>query len=562
MAYRITHRLLNHRKLYGYRVVDTNDKEYDLMMLDLLDYAHRGLIEDVDIHKNRLRGSNRCDLRKLPRVEIAKAELPHIDRREMNQYENKCTFSTDTILIEMLRTLPYTKTRNCFDKVIQYLAKQTPKVCGLIGIRRTGKTVLMQQAIRYLMTEGTHASEILYVQVSGEIAAGEFNYALKGYINDNPHIKYVFIDEISFVKGFVNDSAYLSDYLVATLGKRVVLTGTDSLALSLASQEYLYDRIEMIHTTVVSYQEYTTIFGAIELEDYLKTGGIMGSDYFSTYNHVQDYLLTAVSENIRQSLLRTEDAPYWDGLSEILTTAQKFHTITNKIFYYTTTPLVLDTLRGELKFTKEAPHIAMPYDIGQVKELMDREVRIKTRVNLNKVGLNSIIGYLKDIHMIQEIHNLYQDTDKQYHITIPGIRYMITKEFIQAVLKSIGTGVLPLEVEKCIDNNVLGAILEGSILTESILKYGAEYVSYFRYSNQVEIDMVIYNKNTEKYDLYEVKLSHSKKGNQTKNFKAREVLDFFKDRIGEQAVIYMGEADKVGDIKYINAITYIKELHE
>lgn len=59
-----------------------------------------------------------------------------------------------------------------------------------------------------------------------------------------------FIDEITAVTDFQKYGNVLSDYFSAK-GAKVIIAGTDSLGIMLAESDILYDRIQMIHTSIL-----------------------------------------------------------------------------------------------------------------------------------------------------------------------------------------------------------------------------------------------------------------------------------------------------------------------
>ena len=58
----------------------------------------------------------------------------------------------------------------------------------------------------------------------------------------NAGFRYVFIDEVTLMEDFIDSAALFSD-VFATMGMKIVLSGTDSLGFWLAMDEELYDRV-------------------------------------------------------------------------------------------------------------------------------------------------------------------------------------------------------------------------------------------------------------------------------------------------------------------------------
>ena len=79
----------------------------------------------------------------------------------------------------------------------------------------------------------------------------------------NAGFRYVFIDEVTLLEDFIDSAALFSD-VFATMGMKIVLSGTDSLGFWLAMDEELYDRAKPIHTTFIPYREYMNAWGLME----------------------------------------------------------------------------------------------------------------------------------------------------------------------------------------------------------------------------------------------------------------------------------------------------------
>ena len=67
-------------------------------------------------------------------------------------------------------------------------------------------------------------------------------------------------DQVTLMEDFIDSAALFSD-VFATMGMKIVLSGTDSLGFWLAMDEELYDRAKPIHTTFIPYREYSRLLG-------------------------------------------------------------------------------------------------------------------------------------------------------------------------------------------------------------------------------------------------------------------------------------------------------------
>lgn len=133
--------------------------------------------------------------------------------------------------------------RYCFSELMGRLRSGVDnRVTMLYGTRRTGKTVLMQQAVNCLIDSGIPEGEIALVTVQKNKIDGDLlcKYML---VLMRLGIKYLFIDELTYVTGDVNWVSLLSDN---TPGRIVVLSATDSLVLRELTRTVLFERVNVI----------------------------------------------------------------------------------------------------------------------------------------------------------------------------------------------------------------------------------------------------------------------------------------------------------------------------
>ena len=87
--------------------------------------------------------------------------------------------------------------RNCLPNIIQTLKIRHIK--DIIGIRRSGKTVLMYQIISYLIKKGVKAQNILYLNFD-DPKLNNLEESIRNSLQLNPDISHIFIDEIQNIK--------------------------------------------------------------------------------------------------------------------------------------------------------------------------------------------------------------------------------------------------------------------------------------------------------------------------------------------------------------------------
>lgn len=161
------------------------------------------------------------------------------------------------------------------EELSKYKDKDLIKV--LTGIRRSGKSTILEQYSELLKKEGISEKNIIYINFEDN------NYKelldsdkLHNYILDNTDSKvknYIFLDEIQNVPYFQKciDSLYLRKYL------DIYITGSNSYMLSGELATYLTGRYIEIHVLSLSFKEYLSYYGESDelkkYNDYVMYGG-------------------------------------------------------------------------------------------------------------------------------------------------------------------------------------------------------------------------------------------------------------------------------------------------
>ncbi len=178
------------------------------------------------------------------------------------------------------------------DKLIAYKDKSIIKV--LTGIRRCGKSTILNQFKNYLLDNGISEKNIISINFEDN----NNNYLLNSdelhkYILENTDKKvknYIFLDEIQNVIGFEKciDSLLLREYL------DIYITGSNSYMLSGELATFLTGRYIQIHVLPLSFKEYLSYYGESDelkkYNDYVTYGGFPYLINFEDENAKIDYL--------------------------------------------------------------------------------------------------------------------------------------------------------------------------------------------------------------------------------------------------------------------------------
>lgn len=214
--------------------------------------------------------------------------------------------------------------RDCFEQLEEYLySKESDRVCLIFGLRRTGKTTMLRQAIGRMAKE--NLSRTAYIKARRTDNMAMMNRDLKKLFNAG--FRYVFIDEVTLMEDFIDSAALFSD-VFATMGMKIVLSGTDSLGFWLAMDEELYDRAKSIHTTFIPYREYSRLLGIDSIDEYIRYGGTLRAGElafddedvnaqdasFRDDKSTRRYIDTAICKNIQHSLACYESGGHFRHL--------------------------------------------------------------------------------------------------------------------------------------------------------------------------------------------------------------------------------------------------------
>lgn len=174
------------------------------------------------------------------------------------------------------------------------------KILAIYGLRRTGKTTLMEQVI---CETSIRKDSCVFLEMQDNDTMADLE---KRIIEEQSKGKTVIvINEITKASDFISNSSALSDCF-AKEGIKIIIAGTDSLSISFAEEGELYHRICKVNTTYISFAEHCKVFQTNDLDDYIEHGGIMdkaGNEKIITdYESMLKYLDSAVSSNIANSL--------------------------------------------------------------------------------------------------------------------------------------------------------------------------------------------------------------------------------------------------------------------
>ena len=522
------------------------------------------------------------------RIKEIEAVLP-----QPNKKASEKMFQTSVMVGEELRffskAVASFKTRECFVNVTDYIyGNIIDKVLILYGLRRTGKTTLIRQVISEMKENDFIHTAFVQIRTGDTLSA--VNADMKKLLSDG--YKYVFIDEATLLKDFIDGAALFSD-IFASCGMKIVLSGTDSLGFLFSEDEQLFDRCILLHTTFIPYREFENVLGIKGIDEYIRFGGTMslgGVHYnedstFATKEKTDDYVDSAIANNIQHSLQCYQQAGHFRALRDLyerneLTSAinriiedynheftievltrdfvsHDFGASANNLRRDRTNPTdILDKIDKET-FTKRLK------DLLNVKNKSEQSVTI---TDAHRVQIKEYLDLL-DLTMDIEKHSIpVSNVEKRTVFTQPGMRYSQAEALVKSLMVDKTFEMLSLEERKRITERILneikGRMLEDIILLET--KLANKKKNVFRLQFAIgEFDMVIADEENATCKIYEIKHSATRTSEQYKHLmdaKKCSDTEFRYGKITQKVVLYRGETCKEGNIDYINVEEYLMSL--
>lgn len=456
--------------------------------------------------------------------------------------------------------------RDCFGDMMQYLGSdENPRILCLYGLRRTGKTVLMEQAMREIGDFG----RTLYV--IGE--RGDDFFDLNDVLRSHPECRYIFIDEATSISGFVSASSRLAN-VYSSGGCRVVVAGTDSLGFSLARRDELYDRITMVHTSYIPYAEYRRLLGK-GIDDYITYGGTLtdGNVFYNRDGKDGNYTNSAIVNNITHSLKEWNLGREYDRL-ESMVRHHDLSSAISRILENSSAGFVAGTVNREFR----------SHDYGSLRNLLAREGSIRLddidslheRIRIflgikeynydhaEQEAIDQLTAYLHEMDV------LWRMPDGREVFVQPGLRYGQCESVLDAMrtseeMQGYSRQAMNIILRK-LDEDVRGRILEDIVSMQTARTFtGGEWdVSMIRNNaTGQEADIVISDSLHMRCAAFEVKHSSEATPEQWKHLSDGNFCRYIESYTGvplkAKAVIYMGKGRKTADGTYISAEEYLKD---
>ena len=491
--------------------------------------------------------------------------------------------------------------RDCYSELDDYINNDSTKVCTIYGLRRTGKKTMMFQAMKEVGLEN-----IGYILCENNDEYSQLCMKLNEFINQKK--KVVFIDEITKISDFMTSSASLADYYSGK-GTKIVITGTDSLGLNIVACGELFDRTEKIHTTYISFGEFSRLLGKTDIDEYIQYAGVLSHEskdedrIFFNRENASRYIDSAISSNITNTFFK-DKLP-----SSFIHKYDKLIGLHNRNVLIPIITAIVEMYSGVItkdsideyfkqksyssKYISSAMQMLSKHNIFIEKNRFNEDIEgqivyaLNSRRDINDTidedSISQIIDYLYDLELIMSIPLIYHNDNenakrrgKEYvyktdeYIYQAGMKYCQAKAVID-IIKTIDLS--PKEKEllcQKIEEDVKGQILENSVDNDILHFINKEKYNIFKMifkgEKDGEIDLVIQDKEEKLYYCFEIKNSSEICERQQEHISYKPYQDILDSNFGEKkyaVVLYRGRTIEVNslDIIYINVEEFLLQLY-
>ena len=490
--------------------------------------------------------------------------------------------------------------RTCYATLEKYLGgNHYGKVCLLYGLRRTGKTTLLFQSIYNLPAEQRARAVYIKARVTDTMADMDHDLKLLG----EQGYEFIFIDEVTLLKDFIDSAALFSD-VFAMQGMKIVLSGTDSLGFWMSLANELYDRACVIHTTFIPFREYSRLLKIDDVDEYIRYGGTLragetafdNADALAADASFRDdettrrYIDTAICKNIQHSLACCERGNYFRHLRSLYDAGELTGAI-NRIIESMNHRFLFQTLTEHFKshdlgsaaeVLRKQPDPEKRTDIldridreavtQKLMELLEIRNREDQKVGITAAHVAEIKEYLKALDLVvdcpSETAMPGAEATEYVLFTQPGMRYCQAQALVHVLLKNASFSAFSEHEKKLACDKILeevrGRMLEDIVLLETVRKLPKGQRAFKLVLGRSEFDMVIYDETSNTCNVFEIKYSREIVPRQYHVLAEEESCRAVEKKFGQitgKYVLYRGEDRTLeNEIAYRNVEAYLKRL--
>ena len=397
--------------------------------------------------------------------------------------------------------------RKLFFELLKYLAER--QIISIVGLRRTGKTILLKQLIRHLVkNRQVETKNILFISFDEALITSKLT--LKNYLdvyfetilNNKPDkMRYIFLDEIQYVKKWQH---ILKRYYDNEPNIKFIISGSSSLFLQKKTTESLAGRIYEFKLSPLSFEEFMELGEAENdlLDNYRKFALSAGS--VKTSQNQKEYNLFLARDGSELSKLFEEYLLFYQFPEMVgQTDKEKLQKYISESIYKKAIEYDIPKIFGvekidELKFLFQL----FVNENGSLMEFKN----ISSEAGIEENTLKKYISYFQDGFLVNLVYNYSKSFRKSKRLQKKA--YVSSTNFF-AAFRAGWTDNYNLRAE------YFGMMAETYIF--NLLREKYHYISFFR-KGRDEIDFVASDdyQNTDSCVLAEVKYTNTIRWNDIK----------------------------------------------
>lgn len=485
---------------------------------------------------------------------------------------------TGALLVNFCKSVSKWEKRECFGSLHDYIyGENNDRILILYGLRRTGKTTLVRQAIGEMPAD--MRAKTAFIQLNSRLTLADVNHDLK--LLETLGFRYIFIDEVTLLGDFIEGAALFSDVFAAG-GMKVVLSGTDSLGFVFSEDEQLFDRCQLLHTTFIPYREFERVLKVKGIDNFIEYGGTM-SRLFANKKSADDYVDSAIARNIQHSLKCYQHEGHFRSLQQLYDAGELTSAI-NRIVEDVNHRFTMEVLTQKFKSNDlrisasnlrrdrfRPTDILDRVDIGAITKRLRKLLLIRDKeeqsVNISDAHRTEIREYLDllDLTCDIDVVNMSNLNERKVRTVFsqPGLRYTQAAALIQSLLLDEtfrNTAIAErMAIEERILDEIRGRMMEEIVLLET--KFARPEKQVFQLQFAVgEFDMVVFDPVHACCEIYEIKHSDKIAAEQCRHLlnprKCAET-EFRYGHILSKSVIYRGPSTSLQGINYVNVEEYL-----
>lgn len=304
--------------------------------------------------------------------------------------------------------------------------KTTDIIKVITGLRRCGKSSIMQLISEELISSGVPKENIIFIKLDKKgyksiKTPDKLEETIDHLVEDIKDIKYLFIDEIQRVKGFeevINAYREEEEY-------SIFITGSNSYLLSGEIATYLTGRYIEFEISTLTFDEYLGMKAFykiplennnVEFEKYIREGGFPRNILFSDVNDKQLYAKSVIKEIFDKDIKRNKkikNKELFDKVQTYIINNFGMKTSVKSIYEYLNNNMAikvkLNTIYNYLSILENAKIISKcrRFDLKSKKSLIGEEKyyladlsfyfanNVDDRINYGPVLENILYNYLK-----------------------------------------------------------------------------------------------------------------------------------------------------------------------